>query len=162
MKNIILYLLLLPFIGSAQEVIIGTRVNSVWFLSNQIVTQANLAIDSMGITGTKIDSAKYQNDTVLTLFGYNDGSVFTDIMMVSVVGDSMYTAPQNAMYACSTVCKGYDCVNGCHKTAQCTCLCNGSCIESNTAYGDMKSDMSFGIILREWLIISAGNLVPKD
>lgn len=162
MKTLILFFLF-PLAGFSQEVQIATRINSVWFFSNQIKVQANAAIDSMGITGTKIDSVKYQNDTVLTLFGYNSTiGMFTDIMMVSVVGDTMYTAPQNEMYACSTVCKGYDCVAGCHKTAQCTCVCDGSCIESNTAYGEMKSGWSFGIVLRERIVISNGNEVIKD
>lgn len=162
MKKLIL-LLLIPFFSFSQEVQIATRINSVWFYSNQIVAQSNLGLDSMGITDTKIDSVKYQNDTVLTLFGYNSTiGVFTDIMMVSVVGDTMYTGPQNETYACSTVCKGYDCAGGCHKTAQCTCVCDGSCIESNTAYGEMKSGWSFGIVLRERIVISNGNEVIKD
>lgn len=159
MKSLIL-LILIPLASFSQEVPIGHKHLGSWVFSDEILTQANDAIDS---TGGKIvfDSVAWQNDSVLSLFGMIGSVRHADRMMIDIVGDTMYTSPEIATTVCLNTCFSIDC-GGCLKNSLCKCICaySGGCESVNVAYsGDQSA--TIGAIIRERILISHGNEIPE-
>jgi hypothetical protein len=162
MKKLLLLLLSIPLFSLAQEANIGVKVYGVWNYDPHIISEANNALISYGITTISFDSVSLQNDSTLNLFGHDSSNIFTDRMIVRATKDSIFTSPET-MTGCFNTCMAIgECVGGCYKSYNCDCKCDyGGCLSINTAYSGIGEYPSFGAVLREYLILSYDLIIPE-